>query len=201
MPRTKEQFNAMKVARKAKILSAAAVLFAIEGYDSVTVDKIVEKAKCSHGLFYHYFKNKDDIFEELVSKLTLKNFNGYNQKLLLEEPIVALRTIVSNALSQITKDNDSPYLLYIFLTYNLQANTPQIIEGQELRSGFDVVYKIISEGQKIEQVGPGDPKDYLLCLISLLRGLTYTYIVHKEQKLENFLPSVDVIMNLFTRKV
>lgn len=200
MPRSKEQFNQMKEARKAKIISAAASLFALDGYDSVTVDKIVEKAKCSHGLFYHYFKNKDHIFEELVSRLTLKNFNKYNQGLLLQEPIDALTTICNNALSQVTKDYDSAYLLYIFLTYNLQVNTPQIIEGQELSAGFDVVYKIILEGQNRGQVALGDPKDFLICFISLLRGLTYTYIIQREQKMPTHLPSTDVIMNLFIRK-
>ena len=34
-----------------------------KGYDNATVDDIVKKAKCSHGLFYHYFKNKKEIFK------------------------------------------------------------------------------------------------------------------------------------------
>ena len=45
MPRTKEQFQKMRDARKERILLESAKAFAIEGYDSVTVDKIVEKAK------------------------------------------------------------------------------------------------------------------------------------------------------------
>ena len=91
MPRTKEQFQKMRDARKERILLESAKAFAIEGYDSVTVDKIVEKAKCSHGLFYHYFKNKEDIYKALLARLTLDKFDKYQESLNCLEPIDALR--------------------------------------------------------------------------------------------------------------
>ena len=91
MPRTKEQFQKMRDARKERILLESAKAFAIEGYDSVTVDKIVEKAKCSHGLFYHYFKNKEDIYRALLARLTFDKFDQYQESLNYLEPIDALR--------------------------------------------------------------------------------------------------------------
>ena len=66
MPRTKEQFRAMKEEREAVILKTALPLFSLG--QKVTVDLIVEKAKCSHGIVYHYFKNTDQILEKLLKK-------------------------------------------------------------------------------------------------------------------------------------
>ena len=47
----------MKDERKLSILESALPLFAIYGKNDVSIDMICNKAKCSHGLVYHYFKN------------------------------------------------------------------------------------------------------------------------------------------------
>lgn len=65
MPRSKAQFEMMKDSRKESILSNALILFAT--CDKVTTDLICNKAKCSHGLLYHYFKNPKDVLEQLLS--------------------------------------------------------------------------------------------------------------------------------------
>ena len=41
-------------------------LFATRGFDEVTIDAISIESGCSHGLIYHYFEKKDDIFNALL---------------------------------------------------------------------------------------------------------------------------------------
>lgn len=200
MPRTREQFQKMRDARKEKILLESAKAFAVEGYDSVTVDKIVEKAKCSHGLFYHYFKNKEDIFKCLISRLTSDKFEEYSEELNCLEPIDAIRNICTNILDQITKREDAPYLLYIYLTYNLQSDVPETLGNEKPTLGFTKLLSLIILGQEKGQVALGDPEEYMVCFISLLRGLIYTHINKIANKKPVTLPSVDVLMNLFIRK-
>ena len=67
MPRTPAQNKAIKDKRKKRLLEIALKTFAYKGYDDVTIDDITKTARCSHGLFYHYFSSKQDIFEEVVS--------------------------------------------------------------------------------------------------------------------------------------
>ena len=62
----------MKDERKLSILESALPLFAIHGKD-ISIDMICQKAKCSHGLAYHYFKNVDQIYNELLSSETYKS--------------------------------------------------------------------------------------------------------------------------------
>ena len=73
MPRTPLQFQQMKDERKLSILESALPLFATNGKDSVSIDMICQKAKCSHGLAYHYFKNSEQIYSELLSSSTYKD--------------------------------------------------------------------------------------------------------------------------------
>ena len=64
MPRTKEQFTEMKDERKSSILKAALPLFSIN--KKVSIDAICEKAKCSHGIIYHYYRNSDQVLQTLL---------------------------------------------------------------------------------------------------------------------------------------
>jgi AcrR family transcriptional regulator len=49
-----------------RLLDAGIEVFATRGYHSARVDDIVKAAKTSHGTFYLYFANKEDLFQALV---------------------------------------------------------------------------------------------------------------------------------------
>ncbi len=50
-----------------RLLDAGITVFAARGYHSARVDDIVKAAKTSHGTFYLYFANKEDLFQALVA--------------------------------------------------------------------------------------------------------------------------------------
>lgn len=50
-----------------KLLDAAVEVFATRGFHSTRVDDIVKAAKTSHGTFYLYFSNKEDLFKALLT--------------------------------------------------------------------------------------------------------------------------------------
>jgi AcrR family transcriptional regulator len=49
-----------------RLLDAGMAEFDKNGFQAVRVDDIVRRAKTSHGTFYLYFKNKDDLFRALM---------------------------------------------------------------------------------------------------------------------------------------
>jgi len=51
-----------------RLLDAAMVVFATRGYHAARVDDIVKVAKTSHGTFYLYFSNKEDLLRALVGE-------------------------------------------------------------------------------------------------------------------------------------
>src|SRR4029077_6681789 len=50
-----------------KLLDAAMVVFDRRGYHAARVDDIVKVARTSHGTFYLYFANKEDLFRALLT--------------------------------------------------------------------------------------------------------------------------------------
>jgi AcrR family transcriptional regulator len=53
-----------------RLLEAAIVVFDERGYSGARIDDIVKEANTSHGTFYLYFANKEDLFQALVSGVT-----------------------------------------------------------------------------------------------------------------------------------
>jgi AcrR family transcriptional regulator len=49
-----------------RLLSAGQSVFAAQGFHNARVDDIVKAAKTSHGTFYLYFSNKEDLFKALA---------------------------------------------------------------------------------------------------------------------------------------
>ena len=59
----------VKENRRLRIADAAKVLFTDFGYKSVSMDQIAQKANVAKGTVYLYFKDKDDLFFQLVNEL------------------------------------------------------------------------------------------------------------------------------------
>ena len=49
-----------------KLLEAGMIEFEERGFDGVRVDDVVKRAGISHGTFYLYFANKEDLFKALL---------------------------------------------------------------------------------------------------------------------------------------
>ena len=116
MPRTNDVNKQIKDERKQTILSAALPLFALYG-DKVSVDMICEKAKCSHGLLYHYFRDTDNVL------FNIKKLDSYvDTKTLLvdvidnQSPIDSIYQILQHTNDALDKaKNDKVSLLYLII--------------------------------------------------------------------------------------
>ena len=54
--------------RRAMILNAAVEVASQEGIDGLSIRKIASKTEYSPAIIYHYFKNKDEILEQIDRK-------------------------------------------------------------------------------------------------------------------------------------
>ncbi|NLT11973.1 MAG: TetR/AcrR family transcriptional regulator [Clostridiaceae bacterium] len=52
--------------RKQEIIAAALELFLSQGYEKTSVSMIVDHVGVAQGLFYYYFKSKEDVFQEAM---------------------------------------------------------------------------------------------------------------------------------------
>ena len=54
--------------RRGEILDAAQLLFNSQGYDSTSVNAIIEHLGISKGTFYHYFSSKEDLIAGIAER-------------------------------------------------------------------------------------------------------------------------------------
>lgn len=54
--------------RKNEIIKAAAELFLTQGFEETSVSDIVNKVGVAQGLFYYYFKSKDEVLNQVVDR-------------------------------------------------------------------------------------------------------------------------------------
>ncbi|MGN6695721.1 MAG: TetR/AcrR family transcriptional regulator [Aquihabitans sp.] len=65
MPGVKRQERA--AATQSQLLEAAREVFAERGYQATSVTAITDAASTAHGTFYLYFRNKEDVFAQLMA--------------------------------------------------------------------------------------------------------------------------------------
>lgn len=187
MPRTHDVNKAIKDERKQSILSAALPLFALYG-DKVSVDMICEKAKCSHGLLYHYFRDANNVLyniKRMPSYISLKEgIVNYQDNEYPLDSIYQIIGLVNNAISRAKYDDIACLVL--------------ILSDEEKDSLKSRLVSLVKEGQKCGQIAAGKPED--ICNIYLQQniGVLLKKLLQKSYKIQ-IIP-VDNLIQIFNKK-
>src|SRR5690625_464196 len=59
----------MGIDRRQEILNAATKSFSLYGYKATTMDQVSKLANVGKGTIYTFFKNKEELFDNIISKL------------------------------------------------------------------------------------------------------------------------------------
>ena len=183
MPRTREQFSEMKDERRASILKAALPLFSLN--KKVSIDAICEKAKCSHGIVYHYYRNTDQILETLLKSSTyveIKHRLFGNPKGSSYEKI---EEIVSVLLDVSEKQIENVCYLNM------------LIKDRDKGSLFIHLGKLIREAQASESIVAGDPNQLVDSVFFLVKGIYLTFLLEKHPVIK--VPSIETVMQLLRK--
>lgn len=186
MPRTPLQFQQMKDERKLSILESALPLFAINGKNDVSIDMICQKAKCSHGLAYHYFKNVEQIYLELTSSDNYKNLKDSLDCFDYEKDVYSQIYELSKKLVEITKE---PRFTVSFALI--------IISDDSKKTFYSNLIKLVQIGQKDGVVVAGKPADIVDAFLLIFKGL-YQSILNQKHSVVR-VPSIDNILKIILR--
>jgi AcrR family transcriptional regulator len=136
--------------RKKELIEVATKLFELKGYEKVSVRDILSEVNGAPGMFYYYFKSKEDIFLACMEcyfseRLKVKVDILKNKEIEYEVRIKTLRELIVNDISQFTQrfdfstDNsitDNSYRLWELTHYIgrfVDAYTDFILEGIETK--------------------------------------------------------------------
>ena len=178
-PRSKEQNAIIKDERREQLLSAALRVFAHKGLAATKIGDIAAAAKLSHGLVYHYFDSKDDIFTELVRRavyIANDTIGEIGRRPL--EPIDKLRAIAETTMVGIAENEDGAYNFYLMMQAFASDAGPEKAKEhmRELTVPAEVTCRAVAEGQAKGQVREGDPMEYAMVFWSAIQGLAVNRI-------------------------
>ena len=171
MPRTPEQNKTIKDKRRGKLLSFALKAFAVNGYDHTAVDDITRPAKCSHGLFYHYFGSKEAVFDALIEEVLTKEAEVPVAEALELGGTQGLRLLANYA--EVAAKTGPNSLAVARITLELRNANGLDDAAKKFRKEHDVygaLVTLVKQGQDEGKVVAGDPKDIALALCDLAEG-------------------------------
>jgi AcrR family transcriptional regulator len=155
-----------------RLCEAAIVVFDERGYNAARVDDIVRQAKTSHGTFYLYFSNKEDLFQTLVAGVTEE----------MRELAGALPPVKANKAGYDELRNwvGRFYDLYAHYHPVIRAWTELNASNSEMaRNGAFVLRRFIDQlVRRVRETDPlSDPETAALAMVSMVERSTFYAIV------------------------
>ncbi len=188
MPRSPLQFKIMKEERQLQILEAALPLFALYGIKGVSIDAIATKAKCSHGLIYHYYKNSAEVYDTLLKSETYKIVYEKMHKNRKElSDFDALNDIISTIWDFLQEGTE--VYCFVVLLINEEGN----------KSISSVLKNLIRRCQNQNLINGGDPEELTEAFLDTVRGIIYPRILDK--KYNKPIPNCEIVNELFRKRV
>ncbi|MDR2009088.1 MAG: TetR/AcrR family transcriptional regulator [Bacteroidales bacterium] len=178
MPKTKEQFDAMKMASIENIRDAGVKLFAKKGLAGTSINEIAKEAGISIGLMYHYYKSKEELYIELV-KFALTTANELLKQLLETKdmsPGKKIETFTKNMLDGLNNDGDSAPYYFALIDQSLLSNNIYKITGTDeslVFESYHTLQLIIREGQRTGDIKNGDARSLTTLYLSAIHGLCF----------------------------
>jgi AcrR family transcriptional regulator len=172
-PRSEEQNEAIKDERREQILSAALRVFATKGYAAAKISDIVAQSGVSHGLVYHYFASKEEIFMALLTRaLTTASDTLRMVEALPLSPIEKVHKTASYILSGMSDFEEMAYYFLIVIhALVMEGPGEKHWEHAPVGTPAEIMARILAEGQLAGEVREGDPAQMSAVFFAAIQGL------------------------------
>lgn len=199
MPRNEEQNQELRDTRKEQILQAALLVFARRGMVAAKISDIAKEAGLSHGLVYHYFTSKEEIFSTLVRRATNSSIAVIQQASeQLGTPLEKLHWMTEQILNSLT-DGEHALLFLIMIQASTSDAIPdevkEILTGEEAVSPVTCILPLIIAGQEIDEIISADPVSLAVTYYSFVQGLA----INKIQWTDCPIPDAKLLMKIFQK--
>ncbi len=200
MPRTTEQFELMRREREESILNASLYFFATKGLEATTADMIAKTANCSHGLLYHYFNTKEDLYQAVIEKRVrpiVYNIIAdvdFNQKAKF-----VFTDITDRFLKALKSENDEyAWSIALLLDIHLQGViNPKVRHVEKDKKLYDQVFELLEKGKAEGDFNNLSSREQTVSMLALYKGLSYNRIKVGHNKF--ICPKTDVLMSIILK--
>ncbi|PLR66191.1 TetR/AcrR family transcriptional regulator [Bacillus sp. UMB0893] len=194
-PLNKQQLDQIREERREQIKQAAISVFARRGIEGTKMSMIAEEAGVSQGLFYRYFKSKEELFTTLVQELmdeARKEIEFIH--LLPGTPFEQIRTLTENMLDE--KHKHAFMLIeHARKSEKVPEKVAMELEQHSSNGLINMLIPIFVKGQEAGEFSEGDPRELLYWYFHIISSL-----IMQDPGNEGYgLPSADVLMRILTK--
>ncbi|QBD75984.1 TetR/AcrR family transcriptional regulator [Ktedonosporobacter rubrisoli] len=172
MPRPASENRRIRDERQEHILRAAAGLFARKGLMATTIAEIAATAQVSHGLAYHYFASKEEIFRLLVMRAMQGTERVVHEAHVREGTVSErLRWLISEMIDGARRSAN--YMLIVQQAIISEAVSAEVRELvlQGAQNSLDLLSELFREGQDNDEIISGDARQLAMLLLSCVQGI------------------------------
>jgi AcrR family transcriptional regulator len=162
------------------IAEAATEVFAKSGYQNATLDEIARRAGMSKGTIYLYYKNKDDLFVQVVEGIVNAAMDEMAREAKsAKQPLVKLVSIVRGKIAFYERQRDF-FRIYLNEKQGLEV-APKDPHKRVLREmylqGIQVLAQVLQEGMDAGVLRPMDSRR----LAFFLQEMINTVLIQRIQ--------------------
>lgn len=204
MEKKKNQNLTIADTRKNELVLSALKVFCKKGYHSATINDIVKKAKCSHGLFYHYFKNKKELFDAVCEE------RGHHMMYFLDKVLEENSNYVDKLIklteytfSNMKNDEIFAYRYYFFVSRVFEKAENNVLPPKDKVPPHLRMTDFFEKGIKFGDFSDKySAKDCARLYNSIIQGATLNFILYpKELKRSFTFPSIQFIAEIFKKEI
>ncbi|TNF31577.1 MAG: TetR/AcrR family transcriptional regulator [Deltaproteobacteria bacterium] len=198
MPRDPEQNARARAERTAGILRAARRRFAADGYVATRVADIAKDVGMAQGLLYHYFPNKEALFEALLADAFARLTAAAEALAAQPDPPAAkIRAALTGLVGAIAADDTFAPTMLLIAQASLADTTPagaRALIARERDRPYAVLADLFAAGQRDATVLAGDPAALATAFWTTVKGLA----LHKASWGPDFrAPDVEILLRAF----
>lgn len=194
-PLNDEQLHQIRDERKEQIMDAALKVFSRRGIAGTKMSMIAAEAGISHGLLYHYFKSKDELFTTLVQMAMLGAQDAMKSIYDLQGSPLDKITYLTK---EILDESGRPYFMLIHqarTSEGVPEKVKELIAQYSLKSFVNELLPVFKEGQQSGEIAAGDPEELIAAYLSVLSSLM---MLNAQDEETYRLPSSDILMRMVT---
>jgi AcrR family transcriptional regulator len=153
---------------EARLLDGALRVFSKKGYEGASVREIIEEAGVTRPVLYYYFKNKEDLFRQLVCKYLAEMVREMDAVVERVEGCRArLETLICSAFKRAEQNLDVVRLL-VHVIFSSPGQVPNMTREPLLEKRFVRLVEVMEDGLEQGELAGGEPEALALAFNALM---------------------------------
>jgi AcrR family transcriptional regulator len=179
MPRSAKDNETIRAARREEIFRAAARVFAKKGFAATKIADIAAEAHLSHGLLYHYYGSKEEVYTALFDEIL-------DKRPIMEASVSSAPTAIGRIERRVAlwleKSAERPEL-GVMVTQALVADTLPVGKREIFlayaRGAYEGLVADIRQAQVDgDATRAAPPEELATAVLSMVRGLATMRFIH-----------------------